>query len=892
MTLRFIRRHARAGLLALAIAAAATPAPVRAQTIRNLQLEAHLDEYPPSPAGTGYSSCWSYVHGDGREYAVIGTNSGTAIYNVTVPAATYRVGFIPGPFSPWREMKSYRDWIYIVTEGATAGRGIQIVRMTDPEAPVLAATYTTNFSRSHTVSVDTARAVLVLNGTRDDNGFATGMRILSIADPESPVEIGRWPVLPIGMAVPDSQYVHDSVPMGGRLYASSIYPGIHRVFDFADPANPVQLRQWTYPGAFTHNSWPDASGQWVYVTDERYGEALKVFDISDLGAPVLENRITSNPGGIVHNAHVLGNELYLANYTEGVRVLDVTDPMHPAEFAFHDTYAGASGDFNGVWGVCPYFPSGTVIASDRNSGLYVYRVNRDYGRVRVVVTTETAASGATCCLGPGQGCCCAPNPCRCAKPAHAGHAGHSALPGVQVHLDGVDSLVTASDGAVVFAASPGSHMVMVRAFGYEDALVGVNAVPGAEDTAIVVLVPKPRAPFAGTIRDAVTDAGLEDAEAILSYTPLHDHTDAGGSFDFGPVPVGDYTLELHAPGHAPERVIRDIGMSGATEQDYRLRPAAHWEDLESGAGWVVGSVNDNATGGTWVRVDPLGTGDAPPAAPNSGIRNLRERRGAGPFHEGHGEEGDVLPGSVQPDGDRTPGAGTLCFVTGQGTDPLLTGEADLDGGITTVVSPALDVSGMADPTIGVWRWFYTNTPYDPNDRLSISLSANGGTSWSSSRTISGLQNHWVEETIRVLDYLPPGTTSVRVRFVAADNGNASIVEAAFDDLVAYDAALPAVAAPGAARPAAFALRPPRPNPSRGEVSFALDLPRAGTLAVDVLDVTGRRVASLHDGDSAAGVRVLTWDGRGGAGEPAGAGLYFVRARFEGETRTVRVVRAR
>src|SRR4029078_9243237 len=144
----------------------------------------NVNEYPdPAPNGNGYSACWSYIHGDGREYAILGVASGTAIYNVTNPSAPYRVGFVPGPFSIWREMKSYRNWIYIVTEGTGTGQGLQIVRITHPEHPVLAATYTVNFVRSHTVSIDTTRAILICNGTNDSTGNATGMRVLSIATP-------------------------------------------------------------------------------------------------------------------------------------------------------------------------------------------------------------------------------------------------------------------------------------------------------------------------------------------------------------------------------------------------------------------------------------------------------------------------------------------------------------------------------------------------------------------------------------------------------------------------------------------------------------------------------------------------------------------------------------
>ena len=99
------RRRARLATLALLLL---LPAAAYAQvTTRNMTLHAHLDEYhvPVNLLPYAYSACWSYVHSDGREYAVIGTSGGTAIYNVTNPAAAYRTGFIAGPPSIWREMK-------------------------------------------------------------------------------------------------------------------------------------------------------------------------------------------------------------------------------------------------------------------------------------------------------------------------------------------------------------------------------------------------------------------------------------------------------------------------------------------------------------------------------------------------------------------------------------------------------------------------------------------------------------------------------------------------------------------------------------------------------------------------------------------------------------------
>src|SRR5438034_7528762 len=121
------------------------------------------------------------------------------------PANVHFVKLIPGLASNWREMKAYRNWIYVVTEAYMMSPsgiqpGLQIIRMTDPENPVLAATYNVNFNRSHTVSVDTTNAILICNGTNftgpgspNPSQTATGMRILSIANPEAPVELSWWP---------------------------------------------------------------------------------------------------------------------------------------------------------------------------------------------------------------------------------------------------------------------------------------------------------------------------------------------------------------------------------------------------------------------------------------------------------------------------------------------------------------------------------------------------------------------------------------------------------------------------------------------------------------------------------------------------------------------------
>ncbi len=845
-------------LLPFAIALAAAPAVAQPPITRNLTFTANRNEYPPtivSPFGAGYSACWSYIHGDGREYAIIGTNNGTAIYNVTDPYSVYRVGFITGPFSAWREMKSYRNWIYITTEGTGAGEGVQIVRMSDPEAPVLAATYTGSFTHSHTVAIDTARAILICNGTRNAAGLATGMHILSIANPEAPVELTWWPGGAI--PVPNAQYVHDCVPIGNRLYCASIYSGDERVLDFTDPANPFQINAWTYPGAFTHSSWPDATGHCLYVTDEVDGQPLKIFDITNVMSPVEVNAITSNPVAIIHNPKVVGNELYLSNYTEGIRVLDLSDPVHPAEFAYADSYPGPSGDFFGVWEVCPFFPSGTVIASDMQTGLYVYRPVRDYGIVRAVVDSDGVAP----------------------------------LAGASVRLvTQGDSLTTTGDGIVQFAPSPGTHTVTAKKFGFVSASATRAVTIGSRDTVALSLVHRPVRDYSGTVKDAVSALPLETAEIDLLDTPLATLTDASGAFSMPVVPEDLYNVEAHAPGHIPASYTLDLD-PGFPTHHIQLVPARDYDDMEIDRGWTVGGAGtgDNALTGIWVRVDPLGT-SAAPSAPARARRSpdlLSAREPSGPLHEG--EELGLYPGQVQPGDDRTPPPGVRCWVTGQGTDSTSISQNDVDGGKTSLTSPALDLTGMAQPTIGYWRWFYCDGAAE--DWFAVLISDDDGASWVPVDTTRGNHNQWVERAISVSDFVTP-TNQMKVRFIARDGTPGNIVEGAVDDLTVYDAANASVAVPAPALPRALRLATPWPNPARGAVSLRIELPRAGDARVEVLDVGGRVMRSLWRGPLAAGATPLRWDGADDLGNAAPAGLYFVRASAGGESAVARFVRVR
>jgi flagellar hook assembly protein FlgD len=61
------------------------------------------------------------------------------------------------------------------------------------------------------------------------------------------------------------------------------------------------------------------------------------------------------------------------------------------------------------------------------------------------------------------------------------------------------------------------------------------------------------------------------------------------------------------------------------------------------------------------------------------------------------------------------------------------------------------------------------------------------------------------------------------------------------------------------------------------VTLALHVPRGGPVVVEVHDLAGRRVRTLHRGNTEAGVLELRWDGRDDSGRTMGAGVYHARA---------------
>lgn len=129
--------------------------------------------------------------------------------------------------------------------------------------------------------------------------------------------------------------------------------------------------------------------------------------------------------------------------------------------------------------------------------------------------------------------------------------------------------------------------------------------------------------------------------------------------------------------------------------------------------------------------------------------------------------GDGSRGDPTSDSD---GSGS-CYLTANRS-----GNSDVDGGPTHLISPTLDLSDGADYVVSYARWF-SNDDRD-QDRLTVAVSNNNGTSWTTVESVAHT-GAWVQASFRVADYVTP-TATVRLRFSAVDNPNDSVTEAAID----------------------------------------------------------------------------------------------------------------
>jgi choice-of-anchor B domain-containing protein len=355
---------------------------VSGQTNYNMSLLGHIDLCDIHSAKA--ANLWGWADGNGNEYAIVGLSKGVSVVDVTDPTNPTEVFFQPGAQNIWREVKVWNNHAYITTE---AREGLLIIDLsTLPGDPNLFTTYYSvsgtigdNPMSAHTLFID-ENGICYLFGANRGNG---GAIMLDLGDPKNPVEIGNV----------DNWYVHDGYARKDTLFLANINNGWFSIFDVRDKSNPVFLGLKQTPSRFTHNIWLSDDMKYAYTTDEVSGAFITEYDVSDLGAISETDRIRTytREDVIPHNTHFINDFIVTSYYRDGVIIHDVSQRGNMIEVALYDTSPFLQGNgFNGCWGVFPYFPSGNVIASDIELGLFVLAPEYKRGCYLEGVVTDIA----------------------------------------------------------------------------------------------------------------------------------------------------------------------------------------------------------------------------------------------------------------------------------------------------------------------------------------------------------------------------------------------------------------------------------------------------------------------------------------------------------------------
>lgn len=323
----------------------------------------------PELPTNGFDGSYSDVEGlavEGREYAIVGSTMGTHIVDVTDTLSAQEVHFLAGAAAG--SYITHRDYhIHGTLLYAVCDQGASTLQIWDlaplPGMPTLLYDDDEFVSQAHNVFVDDATLTLYL-ASPSGFGWSSPLVALDVSNPAEPAllaDLSQW----IG-GCHDLFALNDTVWINGN--------GGVRVLDMnPDPHLIGMLNDYPFQGG-NHSGWwvPERD---IYVfADETHGSPLKVVDCSDMSDLQVVGLLSSgtDEDAIPHNLMIREDLVFVSYYHDGLQVFDIQDPSNPVKVAWYDTFEPDHHiGYAGAWGVHSALPSGRVLISDVQSGLFV-----------------------------------------------------------------------------------------------------------------------------------------------------------------------------------------------------------------------------------------------------------------------------------------------------------------------------------------------------------------------------------------------------------------------------------------------------------------------------------------------------------------------------------------
>ena len=224
----------------------------------NYDLIGHIDL--TTLGGNSGNDCWGWTDpSSGKEYALMGLNSGTSFIDISDLEFPRIVGFLPTHTtnSSWRDIKTYGNYAFIVSEAS--GHGMQVFDLTKlgnlaVDSPAVTFTedaHYSGFGRAHNIVINEAQGYAYAVGTNTYNG---GPHFIDISNPLNPLAAGGYgedtyshDAQVVTYNGPDSDYTGKEILIGSNQNEVVIV-------DVTDKANPTQISTINYPNiGYTHH---------------------------------------------------------------------------------------------------------------------------------------------------------------------------------------------------------------------------------------------------------------------------------------------------------------------------------------------------------------------------------------------------------------------------------------------------------------------------------------------------------------------------------------------------------------------------------------------------------------------------------------------------------------
>ncbi len=514
------------------------------------------------------SDIWAYSTENSsglKEYALVGLFNGLSIVDVTVPAEPVELHFIGGAASTWRDMKTYNGFAYVSNE---TNNGILIVDLTKLPEEAPSQNFTgddqATFTSAHNVFIDELGILYVIGSNYGNGGCLM-------------YDLNENPLTPNLVGIYDEAYVHDAFARNNILYTAEIGGGIFSVVDVNDKSNPTILGTASTPNNFTHNCWLSDDNTTLFTTDERGGSFIAAYDVSDPSDIKELDRIQSSPGeGVIpHNTHVLNDFLITSYYRDGVTIHDASNPTVMVEVGRYDTAPDLSGGgFNGCWGATPFLPSGNILASDIEQGLFILKPTYK----RAAFLTGTVMDANT----------------------------NELLSGVTVTIVDPEAVATTGIEGNYMAGIAGSSTVEVQFSkpGYEILIQTIELTEAETQTLNVSMIELPS--FAINVEVFDKDSGEKIPDAAISIVNddflFNEAANDAGILTLDKFYEGTYRVFVGKWGY---QTIADTINFNANRNSYSANiVAGYYDDFTLDFGWQV---SGDAGTGLWERGEPVGT---------------------------------------------------------------------------------------------------------------------------------------------------------------------------------------------------------------------------------------------------------------------------------------------